>query len=262
LERHDHHPGAGPRRPDGARAAFTLIELLVVIAIIAILAAILFPVFAQARAKARQTACLSNMNQIGKALMMYTQDYDEVLPGVHGDAGGFNQPLGFMQAYDPANQYTLRNWAREVQPYVKNLQVFICPQAQPYRNTSYPGWIASTEPGSGNTNYLLNGIAATRALAAIPAPADIIYLQEDGFYTRASQLRPYFTNNNTEAKNANHSNYDRLHNEGANLLFCDGHAKWQRKTSIRYAQFGMECNPRDRKFALTGENNDTCPVAF
>jgi prepilin-type N-terminal cleavage/methylation domain-containing protein len=62
-------------------AAFTLIELLVVIAIIAILAAILFPVFAQARAKARQAACLSNTKQIGNALMMYAQDYDETLPG-------------------------------------------------------------------------------------------------------------------------------------------------------------------------------------
>lgn len=62
------------------RSAFTLIELLVVIAIIAILAAILFPVFAQARKKARQTSCLSNMKQIGYGLMMYTQDYDELLP--------------------------------------------------------------------------------------------------------------------------------------------------------------------------------------
>src|SRR5947209_2680216 len=72
---HRHHPSTQARR------AFTLIELLVVIAIIAILAAILFPVFAQARAKARQTSCLSNTKQMGTGLYMYTQDYDEMLAG-------------------------------------------------------------------------------------------------------------------------------------------------------------------------------------
>jgi prepilin-type N-terminal cleavage/methylation domain-containing protein len=100
------------------KSAFTLIELLVVIAIIAILAAILFPVFAQARAKARQTSCLSNRKQMGLALMMYAQDYDEVLPGNStippgGDArwpdsnsahsAGISEPLGWMQPYDVNN---------------------------------------------------------------------------------------------------------------------------------------------------------------
>src|ERR687883_602422 len=74
------------------RDAFTLIELLVVIAIIAILAAILFPVFAQARAKARQTACLSNLKQIGTGLMMYTQDYDETYPGTFNQCPPINNP--------------------------------------------------------------------------------------------------------------------------------------------------------------------------
>src|SRR5690242_18281565 len=78
------------------RSAFTLIELLVVIAIIAILAAILFPVFAQAREKARQTSCISNMKQIGTGLYMYVQDYDEMLPGNDTNAEGYNLALGFL----------------------------------------------------------------------------------------------------------------------------------------------------------------------
>src|SRR5437660_1380056 len=75
---------------------FTLIELLVVIAIIAILAAILFPVFAQARAKARQATCLSNMKQVAMGLYMYVQDYDETLAGNDTNAEGYGLPLGFL----------------------------------------------------------------------------------------------------------------------------------------------------------------------
>src|ERR1051325_2688168 len=89
--------------PGGPRG-FTLIELLVVIAIIALLAAILFPVFAQARDKARQPTCLSNMRQIGTAMLIYLQDYDEFYPTVHSGA-----------------------YLVLIQPYVKNLDVWRCP---------------------------------------------------------------------------------------------------------------------------------------
>jgi prepilin-type N-terminal cleavage/methylation domain-containing protein/prepilin-type processing-associated H-X9-DG protein len=105
--------------PRSRRAAngFTLIELLVVIAIIAILAAILFPVFAQAREKARQTSCLSNQKQMGLAVMQYKQDYDETFPQAYwynDDASG-NAPSYY------------HHWSGTIQPYVKSIGIFICP---------------------------------------------------------------------------------------------------------------------------------------
>jgi len=102
-------------------SAFTLIELLVVIAIIAILAAILFPVFAQARAKARQAACLSNEKQIGTAIMMYCQDYDEVYP--------------HQQFYDGTNFWA---WPDAINPYMKTHEVYRCPD-NPLNQVSISG---------------------------------------------------------------------------------------------------------------------------
>jgi len=94
-----------------ARSGFTLIELLVVIAIIAILGAILFPVFAQAREKARQASCLSNQKQIGLGILMYSQDYDETYP----------------MAFQVDVSWVNVTWPQLVQPYIKNLMVFTCP---------------------------------------------------------------------------------------------------------------------------------------
>src|SRR5713226_3138242 len=102
---------------EGQRRGFTLIELLVVVAIIAILAAILFPVFAQAREKARQTACVSNMKQLGYGIVMYAQDYDETLP------------YGYMYSADRKVWWW---WQDSIRPYVKNEAVYTCPSASPH----------------------------------------------------------------------------------------------------------------------------------
>jgi prepilin-type N-terminal cleavage/methylation domain-containing protein len=112
------------------RSGFTLIELLVVIAIIAILAAILFPVFAQAREKARSATCLSNGKQMGIGLMMYAQDYDERLPRVWTPTAGRNNGA--------------RDWKDDIQPYMKNVDVFRCPTRSPqWPGYGYNVWYAT-----------------------------------------------------------------------------------------------------------------------
>src|SRR5579859_3158837 len=128
------------------RSAFTLIELLVVIAIIAILAAILFPVFAQAREKARTISCLSNTKQIGLAAMMYVQDYDETYfsapwPGDCADGGYW--------AGATAGQPT-EHWAVLLYPYVKNAQLFKCPSFNGATYiASYALWTCGQATGAG-----------------------------------------------------------------------------------------------------------------
>jgi prepilin-type N-terminal cleavage/methylation domain-containing protein len=112
---------------------FTLIELLVVIAIIAILAAILFPVFAQAREKARQISCLSNMKEVSLSVLMYVQDYDETYP----------QSEFWNEASFPAG-YSLWSGQNVTQPYIKNKQVLLCPDDNP--GTVDPGIISSLGP--------------------------------------------------------------------------------------------------------------------
>jgi len=115
------------------KTGFTLIELLVVIAIIAILAAILFPVFAKVREKARQTSCASNMRQLGLGVLQYIQDYDEKFPAVWDNRSNIG-----------AGEKDI-NWAQEIYPYVNSIQVYVCPS-----NTSAAAVVTSG-------HYLGNG---------------------------------------------------------------------------------------------------------
>jgi prepilin-type N-terminal cleavage/methylation domain-containing protein len=123
------------------RSGFTLIELLVVIAVIAVLAGILFPVFAQAREKARMSACSSNLGQIATALMLYTQDYDETFPCIH--LRGFSGRI--TKDFHGARTTV---WRNEIAPYLRSIDVFACP-SNPFRNP-IAGTLCVTPPVPGS----------------------------------------------------------------------------------------------------------------
>jgi prepilin-type N-terminal cleavage/methylation domain-containing protein/prepilin-type processing-associated H-X9-DG protein len=262
------------------KRAFTLIELLVVIAIIAILASILFPVFAQARSRARQAACLSNLKQIGTGMAIYTQDYDETLPGNDPAASfsaGHNRPRGWNEPWTAGISTTYRNWARDIQPYIKNYGVYKCGNSIPRRayqggNGPYNECAAvGNLSGCYDTSYALNGLVESRPLAAIPAPADIVFLHEFSVYSRTAQARPRRNSaTSSRFREFNHILYDFVHQEGTNMVYCDGHAKWKKKTAIRFTDFGANpafsaacagpivTNPND----MGGNNGVECTAAF
>ncbi|WP_309718439.1 DUF1559 domain-containing protein [Armatimonas sp.] len=215
---------ASPRR------GFTLIELLVVIAIIAILAAILFPVFAQAREKARQSVCLSNLKQIGTAMMMYVQDYDEMFPSQSYDGTSYaalgGQPVDGMPVVGSGivNSFGW-NYKDRVLPYTKNEQIWLCP-------TNIPnGTLRTAAP---NVGYHFNGnvfLPQGLALAAIVAPANLYIGRESGrgFVFNRAYLRPIPGRcDDVIAYEANNAINVMPHSKGYNLPFADGHAKWYR----------------------------------
>lgn len=183
-------------------AGFTLIELLVVIAIIAILAAILFPVFAQAREKARQSACLNNAKQLGTAVMTYVQDYDECYPS-NWFGSGLDAPWQYRDPMSGTKTGRYR-WSDAVYPYVKSEQVFNCPDA-PRNNRftfKYAANLTATVDDNTANNYegaycanvfywdgdigtppTTNGTDPPVKVATIEAPAETIWITEgDGSY--------------------------------------------------------------------------------
>ena len=225
--------GSGRRK-----SGFTLIELLVVIAIIAILAAILFPVFAQAREKARQTTCTSNVKSLGLAVWMYAQDYDETYPSVwYADTG---------------------HWANVASPYIGQggegpnklwtQGIMQCPSA------SFKGWSYAMSQGLNSWN----GKAwVGKSVAAVYRPSDVVLLAEApqvaAWKSVAAQLDADM--NCWSGKNGNgttHANYKDTdaadsskscyslpryrHSSGALVAWSDGHASWKRKGSLRWCR--------------------------
>jgi prepilin-type N-terminal cleavage/methylation domain-containing protein/prepilin-type processing-associated H-X9-DG protein len=184
------------------RKGFTLIELLVVIAIIAILAAILFPVFARARENARRASCQSNLKQIGLGFAQYTQDYDELYP--RGDTS------------------LLNGWASsELVPYMKSVQIYGCPSDSNVTSTAlysygYNGWIC------GSTTGVAAPTAAGVNLSSLASSALTVLNYE---VTAPANGVQSVTNTVAAADSKRHL-------DGTNYGFADGHVKWLNYTKI------------------------------
>jgi prepilin-type N-terminal cleavage/methylation domain-containing protein/prepilin-type processing-associated H-X9-DG protein len=220
------------------KRAFTLIELLVVIAIIAILAAILFPVFAAAREKARAIACLSNCRQLGLAVTQYVQDYNETLP---------------LVSEAPTGPTPNNTWTKTVQPYIKSTAILRCP------DDNSTNWVDPySYSGAGRvSSYFMNAWLTANApstyqtLASIADPASLIYLTESADNAGQDHFPPYCWNPNdpfytqdgmafwcpsvSPLDSTGHPTttlaWDR-HQGGFNSVYMDGHAKWGRWSQL------------------------------
>lgn len=246
--------------------AFTLIELLVVIAIIAILAAILFPVFAQAKAAAKKTSDLSNVKQTTLASMIYLGDNDDLfvangegmLPSGAGNwstmqpytgqsdfygnpygagAGGNppdQAPLGFM---DPL---VVQNWGRETYPYVKSMDLLVSPQAA---NDGDPKWApVANNSKAGKTSYLMNGCVSRLPQTSVTKPSEIILFQSRATTVKeaiVSPRRSFFTDGARHANDADVSWAGFNFAKGGNYGFADGHAKFIKRKSLKFKMLGF-----------------------
>jgi prepilin-type N-terminal cleavage/methylation domain-containing protein/prepilin-type processing-associated H-X9-DG protein len=246
-----------PQHGTAARKGFTLIEILVVITIISLLAAILFPVFARAREKARQASCMSNLKQIGVAAAMYAQDYDEMyLPATPGgcDFG--------------SNRTSCFTWQNLAFPYVKNTQLFMCPSGPSPSKIDYNPW---PYPGASvaYSSYTYNAITTSvwpsgysslytgfykangpLSLAAVQSPATKIFILDAAGGATYSEPRvaDYRSQSDsfsgaTPSTYEGGSTYTRVsarHSGGFNALYADGHVKWKKFGSTTVADWAIQ----------------------
>jgi prepilin-type N-terminal cleavage/methylation domain-containing protein len=240
------HFNLATRQPRSVRG-FTLIELLVVIAIIAILASILFPVFARARENARRTSCLSNMKQIGLGLAQYTQDFDERLP---------------MWSFINATGTRTYGWHWVLVPYTKSTEVYVCPSARRISpkltdNRCDPTYVNNTGAnvstgGSGsygynyaymgnysgsanNYTYLTHNISEISKVSETVAITEITAVigNQPGttYYPTLWNTKPGTNVCGNSNEFTYFDNLGQWHFDGVNTVFADGHAKWM-KTSV------------------------------
>ncbi len=222
-------------KPSQRRCGFTLIELLAVVAILALFAAFLFPVFAQARAKARQTVCLSNLRQIGLAVEQYASDYDDTL-----------MPGALLPAPDSNGDPQYAGWAGAYNTYARAPGIFRCPaSAAP---DSAPGVSPSSTLVSYFFNLNLGGAAAPAGLprSSLAAPAATVLVAETseglpGIYVPFGQpgetVSPFANSFAATAPSASR------HQGGRCFLLADGHVKWLRPEAVSVGTAAQAASP-------------------
>jgi prepilin-type N-terminal cleavage/methylation domain-containing protein/prepilin-type processing-associated H-X9-DG protein len=229
------------------KSGFTLIELLVVIAIIAILAAILFPVFARVREKARQITCASNEKQIGVAFLAYEQDYDEHLPPAsYNDIAKPTTPTAWMYLVDPYIASGITQAASD--DAGKSYSVFVCPDWS-VTDVTQPGKApAESHSYAANANIMPSWISATGQTPATNPPVSIASIQGPSqlvLVAEASTSRIFTTGDDTAIDTGGTGNVFQQcqavyllgrarHSNGGNYIFNDGHVKWVAAPPVSY----------------------------